>query len=201
MNADRWPLPLYSTDQAHIGRAAAGNSSGNGVGSHRCSILKFLTVQASHSCRSWASPARSLAARAHSCLNLRYLALLSSSCWGWSTDQRLMFSVHISPAAAKSPRAAGRLSRFRVATHVSAQAVIARAVLIDRTAYAEEFEPRWTVIHLFEARKSFSLKLGRVSRQRALAPPGPLAGRALEKSSDRRERDRDAERASGATSS
>jgi hypothetical protein len=33
----------------------------------------------------------------------------------------------------------------------------ARAVLIDRTAYAEEFEPRWAVIHLFQAHTSFTL--------------------------------------------
>jgi hypothetical protein len=36
----------------------------------------------------------------------------------------------------------------------------ARAVLIGRTAYKEEFEPRWAVIHLFEARKTFSLNWG-----------------------------------------
>lgn len=36
----------------------------------------------------------------------------------------------------------------------------ARAVLIGRTAYAEEFEPRWAVIHLFQARESFSLDWG-----------------------------------------
>ncbi|MFY9827825.1 MAG: hypothetical protein WAK69_04285 [Rhodoplanes sp.] len=36
----------------------------------------------------------------------------------------------------------------------------ARAVLIDRTAYAEEFEPRWAVLHLFETQKFFSLSWG-----------------------------------------
>ncbi|MGA8989933.1 MAG: hypothetical protein WB500_06050 [Rhodoplanes sp.] len=36
----------------------------------------------------------------------------------------------------------------------------ARAILIDRTAYAEEFEPQWAVIHLFQARKTFSLNWG-----------------------------------------
>jgi hypothetical protein len=36
----------------------------------------------------------------------------------------------------------------------------ARAVLIDRTAYAEEFEPRWAVIHLFQAHASFTLDWG-----------------------------------------
>jgi hypothetical protein len=36
----------------------------------------------------------------------------------------------------------------------------ARAVLIDRTAYADEFEPRWAVVHLFEAQRFFPLDWG-----------------------------------------
>jgi hypothetical protein len=36
----------------------------------------------------------------------------------------------------------------------------ARAILIGRTAYAEEFEPQWAAIHLFEVRKFFSLDWG-----------------------------------------
>jgi hypothetical protein len=36
----------------------------------------------------------------------------------------------------------------------------ARAVLIDRTAYADEFEPRWAVTHLFEASSFFPLDWG-----------------------------------------
>jgi hypothetical protein len=36
----------------------------------------------------------------------------------------------------------------------------ARAVLIDRTSRADRFSPRWAVIHLFEARRSFTLNWG-----------------------------------------
>lgn len=36
----------------------------------------------------------------------------------------------------------------------------ARAILIDRTSKADRFSPRWTVIHLFEVRRSFTLNWG-----------------------------------------
>jgi hypothetical protein len=36
----------------------------------------------------------------------------------------------------------------------------ARAILVDRTAYKEQFEPRWAAIHLFQVRKAFSLSWG-----------------------------------------
>lgn len=36
----------------------------------------------------------------------------------------------------------------------------ARAILIGRTAYAEEFEPRWAVVHLFEVQSFFPLDWG-----------------------------------------
>jgi hypothetical protein len=36
----------------------------------------------------------------------------------------------------------------------------ARAVLIGRTAYADEFEPRWAVVHLFESQTFFPLDWG-----------------------------------------
>jgi hypothetical protein len=49
----------------------------------------------------------------------------------------------------------------------------ARAILIGRTAYADEFEPRWAVVHLFEAQKFFPLDWGELlanerSRRRGL---------------------------------
>lgn len=50
----------------------------------------------------------------------------------------------------------------------------ARAILIGRTAYADDIEPRWAVVHLFEAQDFFSIGLGRVPRQRALAAARPL---------------------------
>jgi hypothetical protein len=36
----------------------------------------------------------------------------------------------------------------------------ARAVLIDRTSSADQFSPRWVVVHLFEARSFFPLNFG-----------------------------------------
>lgn len=36
----------------------------------------------------------------------------------------------------------------------------ARAILIDRTAYADDFDPRWAVCHLFEQRTFFPLDWG-----------------------------------------
>lgn len=36
----------------------------------------------------------------------------------------------------------------------------ARAILVDRTSKADRFSPRWTVIHLFQVRRSFTLNWG-----------------------------------------
>ncbi|MEP9380433.1 hypothetical protein ABLE91_27310 [Aquabacter sp. CN5-332] len=48
----------------------------------------------------------------------------------------------------------------------------ARAVLIDRTAYKERFNPQWAVIHLFELRTSFTLSWGSWLVNRRSSLPG-----------------------------
>lgn len=75
----------------------------------------------------------------------------------------------VQPVLARHPDLAlvGRLIYLKPVHH------FARTVLIDRTAYAEEFEPRWAVTHLFEARRFFPLDWGELlanerSRRRGL---------------------------------
>lgn len=48
----------------------------------------------------------------------------------------------------------------------------ARAVLIGRTAYADEIEPQWAMIHVFQARRTFSLNWGEFLANRQSRRPG-----------------------------